>query len=188
MFFYCEGWVLSERRPYPLVWHTGGTTGNNTIVAFVPQAGVGLVMLANLNSGLPFDLTWTFYDRFFGNPPRDWRQIIKKKEADEKAAKPVPKTPAAPAPPLPLERYTGAYANPVYGQLNIVADNGALAAVCGPRKSRQPWPRGTGTPLSSPGRTPATLTTSTWRSSPSAPTATPRACPSIGTAPPSSSG
>ncbi len=146
MFFYCEGWVLSERRPYPLVWHTGGTTGNNTIVAFVPQAGVGLVLLANLNSGLPFDLTWTFYDRFFGNPPRDWRQIIKKKEADEKAAKPVPKPPAAPAPPLPLEHYTGAYENPVYGQINLVADNGALTAVCGPKGVKAalaPWDRDT---------------------------------------------
>ena len=102
MSFYCEGWVLSDRRPYPLIWHTGGTTGNNTIVALVPQAGVGLVVLANLNSGLPIDLTWNFYDRFFGNPPKDWRQIIKNREAEEKASHPAPQPPATPAPPLPL--------------------------------------------------------------------------------------
>jgi CubicO group peptidase (beta-lactamase class C family) len=146
MSFYCEGWVLSERRPYPLIWHTGGTTGNNTIVALVPQAHVGLIMLANLNSGLPFDLTWTFYDCFFGNPPKDWRQIIKEKEAGEQKAKSALKPPAPPAPPLPLERYTGVYQNPVYGQIRIAAADKALTATCGPKEVKaqlSPWDRDT---------------------------------------------
>jgi CubicO group peptidase (beta-lactamase class C family) len=146
MFFYCEGWALTERRPYPLIWHTGGTTGNNTIVALVPRAGVGLVMLANLNSGLPLDLTWTFYDRFFGNPPKDWRQIIKDKDAKEKAAKPAPHPPTAPAPPLPLERYVGVYQNPVYGQIRIAAQENTLTAICGPKEVKAmltPWDRDT---------------------------------------------
>jgi CubicO group peptidase (beta-lactamase class C family) len=146
MSYYCEGWVLTERRPYPLIWHTGGTTGNNTIVALVPQAGVGLVLLANLTSGLPFDLTWTFYDRFFGNPPKDWRQIIQDKEAREKAAKPAPYPPAAPAPPLPLERYAGVYQNSAYGQIRIAAENKALTARCGPKEVKanlSPWDRDT---------------------------------------------
>jgi CubicO group peptidase (beta-lactamase class C family) len=146
MMFYCQGWVLSERRPYPLIWHTGGTTGNNTIVALVPQAGVGLIVLANLNSGLPFDLTWTFYDRFFGNPPKDWRQLIRKKDGDEKAARPAPRPPATPAPPLPLKSYAGAYENPVYGQLLVAVKDKALVATCGPQKvdaTLKPWDRDT---------------------------------------------
>jgi CubicO group peptidase (beta-lactamase class C family) len=133
LFSYCEGWVLTERRPYPLIWHTGGTTGNNTIVALVPEAKVGLVMLANLNSQLPFDLTWTFYDLFFSNPPKNWRQIMKNKEADEKAAKAPRQPPANPAPPLPLERYAGVYQNQVYGQVRIAADNKVLKAIWGPQ-------------------------------------------------------
>jgi CubicO group peptidase (beta-lactamase class C family) len=146
MSFYCEGWVVSERRPYPLIWHTGGTTGNNTIVALVPQAKVGLIMLANLNSGLPFDLTWTFYDRFFGNPPKDWGRVIKEKEASEQQAKSVLKPPATPAPPLPLERYAGVYQNQVYGQITVAAAAKALTATCGPKEVEaqlSPWDRDT---------------------------------------------
>jgi CubicO group peptidase (beta-lactamase class C family) len=145
-FFYCEGWVLTERRPYPLIWHTGGTTGNNTVVALVPQAKVGLVMLANLISDMPYDLTWTFYDLFFGNPHKDWRQIFKDKQAKDKAAKASQKPPAQPAPPLPLERYTGVYQNPVYGQIRLAAPDKALTAVCGPKEVKAaltPWDRDT---------------------------------------------
>ncbi|OGP74443.1 MAG: hypothetical protein A2Y80_01605, partial [Deltaproteobacteria bacterium RBG_13_58_19] len=62
MNFYCQGWVYSSRHPYPLIWHNGGTSGHKTMVAFVPQAGIGIVVLSNLITNLPEALALQFYD------------------------------------------------------------------------------------------------------------------------------
>lgn len=141
--FYCLAWVYNMQYPYPLIWHTGGTTGHATMVALVPQAGLGLVVLSNLITPLPSELTHHFYDRYFGNPPRDWRgemlAISKKQEEAQK----IPK-PAALTPPLSLERYTGTYRNDVYGPIEVAVQQDALVMTLGPKKIQarlKPWDR-----------------------------------------------
>jgi CubicO group peptidase (beta-lactamase class C family) len=137
MNFYCLGWILSAKRPYPLIWHNGGTTGHKTMVAFVPQAGMGLVVLSNLITPLPEALAFRFYDLYLGNPAaHDWSQeaLAKAKEMKEKAKLPAP--PSPPAPALPWERYTGTYAHMVYGKVTVAAEPEGLALTVGPGKVR----------------------------------------------------
>lgn len=137
--YYCQGWVYREYNPYPIVWHNGGTSGSKTMIAFVPQAKIGIVVLSNLiDTSLPESLAFRFFDIYFGNPERDWS-----KEALEKAVKAekeekgkAPKAPAEPSPALPLEKYSGDYSNDVYGTINVSKKDGALAVTVGPKKLR----------------------------------------------------
>lgn len=134
--YYCLGWIYASKLPYPLIWHNGGTTGHKTMVAFVPQAGVGIVVLSNLFTSLPESLACRFYDLYFGNPPRDWSgEMLAKARAAEQQAK-APPRPAAPAPPLPWERYAGTYVNPVYGQATVAGDKEGLSLTMGPGQAR----------------------------------------------------
>lgn len=138
MNYYCLGWLFSAKRPYPLIWHNGGTTGHKTMVAFVPQAGMGLVVLSNLITELPEALAFRFYDLYFGNPAFDWSQemLAKAKETEQKAKFPLP--PSPPSPPLPGERYAGTYAHAVYGRATVAAAQDGLALTAGPGKVRLP--------------------------------------------------
>ncbi|MCU0641745.1 MAG: serine hydrolase [Candidatus Margulisbacteria bacterium] len=138
--YYCQGWIYRESAPYPIIWHNGGTTGCKTMVALVPQAGIGIVILSNLISGLPDALAFQFLDQYFGKPDRDRSGIAlaaaKAQAAQEKAAE--PQRPAAPAAPLSLEAYAGFYQNDVYGRIKVTKQKGGLAIVFGPALSRMP--------------------------------------------------
>jgi hypothetical protein len=133
---YCLGWISTAKRPYPLIWHNGGTTGHKTMVAFVPQAGIGLVVLSNLITTLPEALAFRFYDLYFGNPLLDWSQemLAKTRESEQKGKAPPP--PSPPAPPLPLELYVGTYNNLVYGRATVLTDKDGLTLTVGPGKVR----------------------------------------------------
>ena len=144
MMYYCEAWLYQPFRPYPIIWHNGGTSGNKTMVAFMPEAGVGIVVLSNLITDLPEALAFKFFDLYCHNPSRDWskegREKMKQAEAKEKP----PQRPASPAPPLPLERYAGAYSNPVYGQITVTPEQDKLFMVLGVHKQKvllQPFDR-----------------------------------------------
>jgi CubicO group peptidase (beta-lactamase class C family) len=133
--YYGLGWIYAAKRPYPLIWHNGGTTGHKTMVAFVPQAGVGLVVLSNLFTSLPEALAFRFYDLYFGNPPLDCRELLAKTKEAEKQAK-SPQPPPTAAPPLSWDRYAGTYANVVYGPAIVAAAQDGLAVTMGPGKAR----------------------------------------------------
>ena len=144
MMYYCEAWLYQPFRPHPLIWHNGGTSGNKTMVAFMPGTGVGIVVLSNLITDLPEALAFKFFDLYFHNPPRDWSKEGLEKMKQAGAKDKPPKRPASPAPPLPLERYAGAYSNPVYGQVTITAEQGKLSMRLGVHQHKvwlQPFDR-----------------------------------------------
>jgi CubicO group peptidase (beta-lactamase class C family) len=144
--FYCEAWMYTPRCPYPLIWHNGGTQGNKTVVALVPEAGIGLVVLSNLVTELPEALALAFYDLYFHKPARDWSgKLLQEFQKAQKKGK-LPPRPGSPAPRLPLKNYVGTYANPVYGPLAVTADQDTLAGSLGPKKVKvllRPWDRDT---------------------------------------------
>jgi hypothetical protein len=131
MAYYCEAWLQQPFRPHPLIWHNGGTSGNKTMVAFMPGTGVGIVVLSNLITDLPEALAFKFFDFYFHNPPRDWSKEGLEKMKQAAAKNKLPQRPASPAPPLPLERYAGVYSNPVYGQITITAEQDKLSMLLG---------------------------------------------------------
>jgi CubicO group peptidase (beta-lactamase class C family) len=144
MAYYCEAWVYQPFHPCPIIWHNGGTSGNKTMVAFMPEVGLGIVVLSNLITNLPESLAFQFFDLYFHNPPRDWsKERLEDMKQAEAKDKPPPR-PASPAPPLPFERYASTFDNPVYGQFTIIPEQDKLYMVFGQNKHKvllQPFDR-----------------------------------------------
>ena len=110
----------------------------------MPGTGVGIVVLSNLITDLPEALAFKFFDLYFHNPPRDWSKEGLEKMKQAAAKNKPPQRPASPAPPLPLERYAGAYSNPVYGQVTITAEPDKLSMLLGVNQQKvwlQPFDR-----------------------------------------------
>ena len=137
--YYCLGWVYNTYSPYPMVWHNGATLGAKSIVSMVPQAKVGLVVLANVTGvNLPEALHKKFYDLYFGNPVVDWNKIeLDRLRATIAATKTiVPAQTALPARSLGL--YTGLYKNHLCGLVRVEEKYGRLALILGPHNVAMP--------------------------------------------------
>ena len=133
--YYCQGWLYMENKPYPIIWHNGGTSGMKTMVAFIPEAKIGIVILSNLITSFPETLAFRFFDEYFGIPVKDVssEMLAKEKKAITEAKAKLPKRPVNPSAAMPLEKYSGNYSNPVYGEIKIEVKDGALVATIGPR-------------------------------------------------------
>jgi len=145
--YYCQGWIYHEYNPYPIIWHNGGTSGHHTMVAFIPQSKIGIVVLSNAGyTQLPEALAFRFFDMYFGKPEVDWSAGIlsKVKEAENLTNSSMPKPPATPSPALDLSSYVGNYTNEIYGQINVTSAEDGLMATAGPVKAEmilKPWDR-----------------------------------------------
>ena len=137
--FYGLGWVFNSYRPYPIIWHNGGTLGAKTIVSMIPEARLGIVVLTNLaDTLLPEALHKYFYDLYFGRPVRDWNaEEIKVARTQAEADRP-PDPPSSVQSPRPAEVYAGMYYNEAYGQIVVEENGGSLTIVVGPRQLRLP--------------------------------------------------
>lgn len=135
--YYAQGWVYVYENPYPIIWHNGGTSGCKSVVAFVPAAGVGIVVLSNLgNTEVPEILAQWFFDHYFGVADKDWNQIVlneTEKATAENAAK-TANSQEKPTPALSWSAYSGTYHNDVYGNVVVAAEQGTLTLTIGPNK------------------------------------------------------
>ncbi|MDD4894722.1 MAG: serine hydrolase [Candidatus Omnitrophica bacterium] len=139
--YYCMGWLYAESKPYPVIWHNGGTSGMKTMVAFVPQANIGIVILSNLITGLPEVLAFKFFEQYFDKPPKvsvsEALAEADKLEKEAEAKKPAhPKSSCA---PMALDKYTGDYANDIYGKINISVVDSKLVLTIGPKNVKMPF-------------------------------------------------
>jgi rhodanese-related sulfurtransferase len=135
--YYCLGWIHREAKPYPITWHNGGTSGSKTMIAFVPEAKLGIVVLSNLiDTTLPESLAWRFFDMYFGNPKHDWSKeaLSEMKKAAEKAKAEAPKQPTVPSQAMALDRYAGDYSSEIYGAVNVAKKPDGLVLAIGPKK------------------------------------------------------
>jgi len=135
MAYYCQGWQYREYNPHAIIWHNGETSGIKSIVAFMPEAKLGIVVLTNLDgTKVPESLAWKFFDLYFGHPARDWSaeelEKAKKARAQEEANRPTP--PPDPEPPLSLDKYEGTYYNPVYEEVQVTRQMDQLLVTVGP--------------------------------------------------------
>jgi CubicO group peptidase (beta-lactamase class C family) len=132
--YYAQGWIYAYETPYPIVWHNGGTSGCKSVVAFVPQADIGIVVLSNLgNTEVPEILAQWFFDRYFGKPERDWSQIVldatRKQASTAGAGQSRQSDPA-----LSWSAYTGTYRNPIYGDATVALEDSRLTFTLGPKR------------------------------------------------------
>jgi CubicO group peptidase (beta-lactamase class C family) len=95
--FYCLGWLYHERSPYPIIWHNGGTL-MKTMVAYIPEEKIGVVILSNYVTGLPEGLAFRFFDQYEGKPAKDYSAEALTEQENAKQADRAPKSRAGHAP------------------------------------------------------------------------------------------
>ena len=146
--YYGLGWIYEEHEPHSIVWHNGGSFGHHSMIAFIPEDDIGIVILSNSGSSIPECLAYWFFDRYFGLQEKDYCNISLARASCWKIS-PVLTNSSRPEPfqpPLPLESYAGNYTSDIYGPINITvsARQDHLLAMMGPRPLKNilyPWSR-----------------------------------------------
>ena len=132
---YGLAWSLVSYRAHYRVEHGGNIDGFSATTCFFPADSIGIVVLVNQNtSPVPGIIRNTIADKMLGLPYRDWNKFQKdalarnqqgarlRQSTDSVNRKPNTK------PSHALQDYAGAYDNPGYGRIQILAKNDTLWA------------------------------------------------------------
>lgn len=132
---YGMGWFINAYRGHTLIHHGGNIDGFSSLVSFIPDEGVGAVVLTNLNSTfMTYVVTFDLYDRLLGLGLVDWGPRLKGEfdtllaaadKAKEKSE--TDRRPDAP-PSHPLADYAGNYEHPAYGPFGVTLEGDHLVA------------------------------------------------------------
>ena len=72
---YGMGFFISQYRGHKRVEHGGNLDGFSAELAFLPNDGIGVVVLTNLDgTGLPGAIAWNVFDRLLGLDQVPWSQ------------------------------------------------------------------------------------------------------------------
>lgn len=144
---YASAWLYNSFSPYAVVWHNGGTSGMHSIVALIPKANLGLVVLTNtISNNVPELMLAKAYALYFH--PEDEASVLLAGHPSAsndatmtgpglffpRSARTEATATISPQVSLPLQRYTGTYSNPAYGRVTVSVVDHALHAVIGPKK------------------------------------------------------
>lgn len=130
---YGMGFFVTSYRGHKFVHHGGNIDGFSSLVAFLPQDNIGLVILTNQDSSaLPAVVAYNVWDRLMGLDQIDWTTRVKRQramtKASEKAAQQqgytTQKTGTHPS--HYLAEYAGEYEHPGYGIVKIEQVGAAL--------------------------------------------------------------
>jgi CubicO group peptidase (beta-lactamase class C family) len=69
---YGLGWAVSDLQGHPLVCHSGGIFGANTMMMLLPRDGIGISVCANSAAPVTTPLAYALAAVLLGLPPRDW--------------------------------------------------------------------------------------------------------------------
>ena len=123
---YALGWFVDVYRGHRRVHHGGNIDGFSALVALLPDAGYGFVVLTNLDgTPLPEVVVRQLSDRVLGLEPRDFRSLMKRKldagaeqaKSGEKEAASLRRTGTQPS--RALDDYVGSHEHPGYGTVRI---------------------------------------------------------------------
>ncbi len=140
---YGLGWMISSYRGHYKVEHGGNIDGFSASVCFFPTDKLGIVVLTNQDvSQVPGIVVNSIADQLLKLNAIDWNAKANKanKKAEEARGKVkketdlkrIPNT----KPSHPLIAYTGIFANPAYGKIDISFKNDSLLAKI---ESRKVW-------------------------------------------------
>lgn len=123
---YALGWAVDSYRGHTKAAHGGNIDGFSSLVSFLPEDGIGVVVLTNKNgSSIPSNITFTVIDRLLDLPKLPWNDRYKQDDAVTKAAagagkeRSAAETVTGTTPSHPLADYAGAYEHDGYGRLLI---------------------------------------------------------------------
>jgi CubicO group peptidase (beta-lactamase class C family) len=130
---YGMGWVLQDYRGVELISHAGLIDGFRVHLTLVPEAKLGIVLLANLHqTRMNLPLSNSIVDLLLGLPKKDWNghflELVKKEEADarERIKERMAKRHQGTKPSRELGAYTGSYENAAYGTAKVSLEEGQL--------------------------------------------------------------
>lgn len=130
---YALGWFVDVYRGHRRVHHGGNIDGFSALVAMLPEAGFGFVVLGNLDATpLPDLVVDQLCDRALGLEPRDRRSSVRERMQTVEGSLPATKERATSArhadtaPSLPLPSFVGDYAHPGYGACRVSLDERGL--------------------------------------------------------------
>jgi CubicO group peptidase (beta-lactamase class C family) len=133
-FSYGLGWGTYSYKGHMVVEKGGALEGVRSVVVLVPDAGLGITVLANLNlTALPEAIRAYVLEQYLGNSRRDLQQEIRERAVKLKEMVKPPTPPAKKAPPShPLSTYTGLFKSELYGNFVIVQTGNDLLIKAGP--------------------------------------------------------
>ena len=134
---YGLGWVVGTYGGQRFVWHTGGTNGFNSLVAFLPDADLGIVALTNLNgTGATFNFAVQFrlLELLFDQPPAIDR-LLETVLAGQEAGRADLLARLGQVDPAAVEPYLGTFTNPDLGDLVLAMRGGQLVFALGMARS-----------------------------------------------------
>lgn len=123
---YGLGWFEQDYRGHFIAFHTGSLDGRTAIVGLLPDKGLGVCVLGNLDHAeFRHAVMLKLFDLFLGGARRDWSgELLSLYHArpEDRAATAIPESTfavaGAPA-SLALERYAGSYRHPVWGDVRV---------------------------------------------------------------------
>lgn len=129
---YGLGWALMDYHGKKVVSHGGGYDGMISQTAFVPEEGLGVVILTNKNSWLIMPILYKTLDAFLSEQDKDWSAFYldfwknRKEREKTRAVKLEENRIKNTTPSLPLEKYTGIYHDEMYGDADVTLKDGQL--------------------------------------------------------------
>lgn len=139
---YGLGWCIESYRGYQLVHHNGGIDGFSSLISFLPQENIGVVLLTNKNGSLlPRFLSYTLFDRLLELEPLDWSERMateikqyeewakQGKEAMRKETDRSGNEDRGSVTVRAANEYAGRFEHPAYGELVVEWADGQLRAL-----------------------------------------------------------
>jgi CubicO group peptidase (beta-lactamase class C family) len=126
------GWFLADYRGEFIVRHGGAYDGMFSHTLMAPKKKIGIVVLSNGVTGLPGAIANYALDEMLGSHEKDWSAENLKKAAEAREKKKKSKATedarriTGTQPSLALEKYTGRYGGPMYGDAEVTLENDKL--------------------------------------------------------------
>lgn len=127
---YGLGWILGEFKKVPVYFHDGNTLGYSASMSYMPDKGIGIVVLVNQQgSSAPSLIASDFFSRALADPEPDAQEqldFIVTNLADNRAK--TEDTAIRTFDAETVAPFAGTYANPVLGEitLTVTSDNGVM--------------------------------------------------------------
>ncbi len=128
------GWDNYQYHGKYIVEKAGALDGVRTVMTIIPEAKIGIVILANMNlTVLPEEIRAKFLTRNFGDPQQD---LAKEFNEHEQQLSKLLEAPPKPKEVLPightLDKYTGEFENQFYGKIHVIQTDKQLVVEAGP--------------------------------------------------------
>lgn len=131
---YGLGWTIEVYRGHTFISH-GGILSNRYAcwVAWLPKDKIGIVILSNADTMLPYFLSYVIVDRLLGIDISYWNSFLAEEAKKRSEPSESEQTPTERMPPSLIENLKGIYFNPAYGNAEVRMTDTTLAIWFGDR-------------------------------------------------------